>query len=141
MRALRPRTVLPISIVLALTCAGALSSCSALSNRSDHQWKTASAMSGSAQSATVPSLVAADATNIRLSTAEIGGGPTVLAWDSDSGITREDCRRTSLEGAPASSVPKWWPKRTPDEGWSCGWWRVFQQDGGYYSWRQQGRAE
>lgn len=129
-----------VTAALLTACLGvtlSLTSCSALSGRDDHEWKTAKQMTQSADGGSVPTLVASDAENIRFSAAAIGSGPTVITWQSKSGITRDDCKVGSIQGAPSSSVPKWWPGEVPSEGWSCGWWRVFQKDGSYYTWQQR----
>lgn len=137
MRSPASRSLLALLLIPALGVTLALTSCSALSDRSDYEWDTARQMAKSSQSDMVPSLVASDAQDIRLSTAEVGSGPTVLAWRSTSGITRDDCKAGAVDGAPTDSVPGWWPKTVPAKGWACGWWRVVERSGTYYSWRQQ----
>lgn len=111
-----------------------LSSCSLATGRHEREWDTAQEMARSSDSASVPSLVAADATDIRLSSPAVGEGGTFLAWHSATGITRSDCRTGPIGDAP-SPAPSWWPESIPSTGWRCGWWRVFRGDDGYLAWQ------
>lgn len=125
--------------VLAVLAAGALTSCSALSGYEEGTWATHAELAASPKADRVPSLVAGDATDIRLREPTYAGGPDLLSWRSAAGVTRADCRASTLK-SPAGSTPSWWPEDAPTRGLRCGWWRVFEHDGAFYAWDHQDGA-
>lgn len=124
-------------LTAALAVAVGLSSCSLGAIDGGHEWRTADDMAASRDSIAVPSLVERDATDIRLQTPPFGEGPPLLSWHSSRGVVRDDCEAGPLRDAAPDEVPSWWPGSVPADGWRCGWWRVFEQDGGYFAWRHE----
>jgi len=80
----------------------------------------------------VPELVPADATELRLFNDQRAYG-NHLSFVSEEGLTADYCEPSDID--VQTTLPSgWWPEETPERGWTCGWWQVFEGDDAIYAW-------
>ena len=134
MRSAQP-TVL-VGIVLASVAALALTGCSDSAPQvSTKHFTTYSEAVHSSSAGSIPGILPADATDIRLALRQDGPGGAELTWHSAGGLTASYCAAGAIKRTvePIPTVG-WWPQGTPSTGWDCTRWKAFTKGGVFYAW-------